>query len=295
MSAAASAQQLPPPHPATDTQQTPAPSVAPAIPSYPDSPGGLQKLFKQMLKLEKNGNTKALAPYMQALILPNSDAWFRSTFGDAIGAHLAGAYERKRTDLPVSFPDTLADLLAKRHTNPEATRFTDSCNSHATEYEYPVLILRQNAQPLYDIRFFSGTTITTISYFAYSDGAFRYLGNFQVSESWPMAAPKNRELLDNKQVRVAGNVTAAKLIRQVLPVYPEDAKNQGIQGTVLFHAVIAKDGSVRGLQLIRGQCFLAQSATKAVSQWRYSPTMLNGKPVQVDTAITVTFNLGFGP
>jgi len=290
--APAFAQQLSPSQSSNPVQQTAITSGATVIPSHSDSPGDLKKMFKEMLKLRKKGDTKELAPYVQSLILPNSDAWFRSTFGDAIGAALANDYDRTRAELPISFPDMLADLLAKHHTDPEAIRFTDSCNSHATEYEYPVLILRQNAQPLYDVRFFGGTTITTISYFAYTEGAFRYLGNFQVRGSWPIAAPKNHAPLDNKQVRLAGNVTVAKLIRRVVPVYPQEAADRGIQGTVLFHAIIAKDGSVRRLQLIRGQCFLAQSATKAVSQWRYSPTMLNGEPVQVDTTITVIYNLG---
>jgi TonB family protein len=279
------AQQLPP-QPVTEAQQMPAPAVAPAIPSYSDSPGGLQKLFKEMLKLEKNGNTQALAPYIQSLILPNSEAWFRSTFGDAIGAHLAGDYERTGVELPVSFPDSLADLVAKHLPDPEAVRFTDSCNSHASESEYPVLLLRGNAQPLYDVRFEYGNRLILIPYFAYVDGAFRYLGNFQV--------PPHEfavQHLDLKRIPVGANVMAAKLVHKVSPIYPQEAKDAHISGTVLLHAIIGKDGQVHNLQLIQGSCWLAQSAIKAVSQWLYEPTLLAGSPVQVDTTITVIFNL----
>ncbi|HEV2315928.1 MAG TPA: energy transducer TonB [Candidatus Acidoferrales bacterium] len=284
---AASAQQLPPPHPTAAAQQTPARSVVPAIPSYPDSPGGLQKLFKEMLKLEKNGKTNALAPYVQSLILPNSDVWFRSTFGDAIGGSLAGDYERTQAELPVSFPDTLADLVAKHLPDPEAIRFTDSCNSHASETEYPILLLRANVQPLYDVRFEYGNRLTLIPYFAYVDGAFRYLGNFHVrTQNFPS------KRVDVKRVRVGGNVIMARLIHRTMPVYPVDAKIRGVQGTVLLHALIGADGNVHDLQVMQGPCSLAQSAVKAVSQWRYKPTMLEGNPVQVDTTITVIFNLG---
>ncbi|MFZ0639387.1 MAG: energy transducer TonB [Candidatus Acidiferrales bacterium] len=273
--------------------QPPNQSAAATIPSYPDSPKGLEKLIKDMLKLQKDGDAKDLAPYVQSLVLPNPAAWFRATFGDEIGATLADSYDRTRINLPLLFPDTLSQLLAKHLTNPEAVSFTDSCNPKASPTEYPVLILRQNSQPLYDIRFLSGTTMTTIAYFAHIDGSFRYLGNFQVKGDWPMASmPKDHASLDSQQVRVPGNITAAKIIHQVLPVYPQSAKEKGIQGTVLFHAVIAEDGSIRGLQLISGQCFLAQSAAEAVSQWRYSPTLLKGEPVRVDTTITVIFNLG---
>lgn len=207
---AAFAQQLPP-QPIT-AQQTPAPAVAPAIPAYSDSPGGLEKLFKEMLKLEKNGNTQALAPYIQSLILPNSGSWFRSTFGDAIGVHLASDYERTRAELPVSFPDRLADLVAKHPPDPEAIRFMDSCNVHASETEYPILLLRANVQPLYDVRFKYGTKLTLLPYFAYVDGAFRYLGNFQVR-----ARSFSPEEGDVKRLQVGGNVINASLIHQVMP------------------------------------------------------------------------------
>ncbi|MGH9709565.1 MAG: energy transducer TonB [Candidatus Acidiferrales bacterium] len=266
---------------------------APAIPSYPDSPRGLEKLIKEMLRLEKSGETKGLAPYVQSLVLPNSDAWFRSTFGDSIGATLSGAYERQKIELPMSFPDTLADLLAKHHTETEAIRFTDSCNPLATEYEYPILTLRQNSQPLYDVRFVSGRTMTMIPYFAYVDGAFRYLGNFQVSGSWPIGhSQPHADSKSAKAIPVGGNVQAARLIHQVQPDYPAEAKLQGVQGTVLLHAIIGKDGAVHDLQLIQGHCWLAQAAIKAVSQWRYKPTLLVGNPVAVDTTISVIYNLG---
>ncbi|MHB8675515.1 MAG: energy transducer TonB [Candidatus Acidiferrales bacterium] len=288
--APAFAQQLPPSHPASAAQEAPTALPATAIPSYPDSPGGLQKLFKKMLQLQKNGDENALAPYIQSLILPNSDAWFRSTFGNDIGAALDSDYERTRAELPMSFPDTLADLLAKYHTSPEAMRFTDSCNSHASETEYPILLLRMNAQTLYDVRFEDGIRLNLIPYFAYVDGAFRYLGNFQVrTQNFPS------KRVDVKRIRVGGNVIKARLIHQTMPVYPERAKEQGMQGTVLLHALIGTDGRVHDLQVMKGQCWLAQSAVKAVSQWRYRPTMLAGNPVQVDTTITVIFNLGFGP
>lgn len=283
----ASAQQLPPPQSTVPMQQTQVPSVAPAIPSYPDSPGGLQKLFKEMLKLEKNGDTKVLAPYVQSLILPNSDAWFRSAFGDVIGASLAGDYGRTQAELPMSFPDTLADLVAKHLPDPQAIRFTDSCNSQASETEYPILLLRANAQPLYDVRFEYGTRLTLLPYFAYVDGAFRYLGNFRVLvRSFSPAGA------DVKRLQIGGKVISASLIHQVMPKYPADAKVRGLHGTVLLHALIGTDGHVHDLQVMQGTCSLAQSAVKAVSQWRYKPTLLAGDAVQVDTTITVIFNLG---
>ena len=95
-----------------------------------------------------------------------------------------------------------------------------------------------------------------------------------------------------QRIRVGGNVQSAKLVRQVIPTYPPIAKTAHIQGDVVLHAIIDKDGSVTELQFISGPPILIRSAMDAVRQWRYAPTLLNGEPVQVDTTITVKFTLG---
>jgi protein TonB len=94
------------------------------------------------------------------------------------------------------------------------------------------------------------------------------------------------------RIRVGGNVQAAKMVRQIMPVYPPIAKTAHIAGTVVLHAVIAKDGSVEDLQYVSGPPLLMKSAMDAVRQWRYQPTQLNGDPVEVDTTISVVFTLG---
>jgi TonB family protein len=63
------------------------------------------------------------------------------------------------------------------------------------------------------------------------------------------------------------------------------------EGTVELHAIIDVDGSVRSLQVLEGDAFFYQSALDAVRQWRYKSTVLNGRPVEVDTHITVIYKL----
>ena len=97
---------------------------------------------------------------------------------------------------------------------------------------------------------------------------------------------------DRQRIRVGGNVQSAKMIRQVQPVYPQIAKTAHVQGTVLLHAVISKDGSVQELQYVSGPPLLMKAAMDAVREWRYQPTLLNGEPVEVETTISVIFSLG---
>lgn len=92
-----------------------------------------------------------------------------------------------------------------------------------------------------------------------------------------------------KRIAVGGNVQAARLINQVSPVYPEEARKEKISGTVKLHVVVARDGKIQEIQVVSGHPLLVQAAIDAVKQWQYQPTLLNGQPVEVDTKIDVIF------
>jgi len=93
------------------------------------------------------------------------------------------------------------------------------------------------------------------------------------------------------RIRMGGNVVAAKLLKRVQPAYPTAAREARIQGAVRLHVIIGKDGSIMQLEVISGHPLLVQSALDAVRQWVYEPTLLQGKPVEVDTTIDVIFQL----
>jgi TonB family protein len=90
---------------------------------------------------------------------------------------------------------------------------------------------------------------------------------------------------------VPGNVIAASIISQTKPEYPPQALAGHIQGEVVLHAVIDKEGKISEVQVLSGDDALAQSALVAVRQWRYKPMLVDGEPKEVDTTITVTFSL----
>ncbi len=103
-----------------------------------------------------------------------------------------------------------------------------------------------------------------------------------------VAPPPPRQ---QSRIRVGGNVTAARVLNRVNPVYPPLARQTRISGTVRLHAIIAKDGTVQQLEVMSGHPLLVQAALDAVRQWRYQPTLLNGEPVEVDTTVDVIFSL----
>lgn len=92
-------------------------------------------------------------------------------------------------------------------------------------------------------------------------------------------------------VRVGGKIQNARVTRKVLPVYPPEAVEQHVAGTVRLEAIIGTNGRVRNLHLVSGHPMLAPAAMAAVAQWEYRPTRLNGRVVEVVTLIEVNFNL----
>ncbi len=95
-----------------------------------------------------------------------------------------------------------------------------------------------------------------------------------------------------RRIRVGGMVQAAKLISQAKPQYPEALQKQGTEGTVILRAVIGTSGQILSLSPFSDpDPALTKAAMDAVRQWKYTPTLLNGEPVEVVTTITVGFRL----
>ena len=74
-------------------------------------------------------------------------------------------------------------------------------------------------------------------------------------------------------------------------MYPADAAAADVQGVVILDVTIAKDGSVADATIRRSIPQLDQAALDAVRQWRFTPTVLDGGPIEVLMTITVNFTL----
>jgi peptidyl-prolyl cis-trans isomerase A (cyclophilin A) len=114
-----------------------------------------------------------------------------------------------------------------------------------------------------------------------------------------VAVPNGESLLPErapgtlpKRVDISAGVAQGMLVSKTPPVYPIDAKQAGVQGTVVLSAVIGRDGIIRDLQVVSGPDLLQQAALDAVKMWRYRPYLLNGQPVEVRTTINIIFTLG---
>ena len=96
-------------------------------------------------------------------------------------------------------------------------------------------------------------------------------------------------------VRIGGNVQAPKKIKNVAPVYPLEAQQAGVSGSVVLEIIIGADGRVQSTRVIRSVPLLDRPAVEAVAQWEFVPTLLNGSPVPVIMTVTVNFALDDRP
>jgi protein TonB len=105
-------------------------------------------------------------------------------------------------------------------------------------------------------------------------------------------APGGHRTPPPRPVRVGEGIVEPKKLHDVKPVYPEQAKQERIQGLVILEATISTTGCIQALRVVKSaHRSLDLAALLAVLRWRYAPTLLNGESVPVFMTITVNFRL----
>ena len=92
-------------------------------------------------------------------------------------------------------------------------------------------------------------------------------------------------------VRLPSVLAEGMVLEKTLPVYPVIAKVTHTEGTVVLLATISRSGTIENVRVISGHPMLQKAAVDAVSNWRYRPYLLNGRPVEVETTVNVIFKL----
>ncbi len=63
-----------------------------------------------------------------------------------------------------------------------------------------------------------------------------------------------------------------KVLRTVEPEYPKIMRHSHIGGLVRLNVTVRANGDVANVEVLGGNPILAESATKAVLQWKYAPS-----------------------
>lgn len=91
--------------------------------------------------------------------------------------------------------------------------------------------------------------------------------------------------------RVGGVVKPPRELSIVQPEYPPLARVSHTEGIVVIDAVIDEEGNVVQARAIDGPGLLIAAALKAVMQWKYEPTYLDGTPVAIRMEVQVHFHM----
>jgi periplasmic protein TonB len=95
--------------------------------------------------------------------------------------------------------------------------------------------------------------------------------------------------LPKLDVPISQGVAGGILVHKVQPSYPSTARQARLHGTVILEGTVTEHGEIEDLKVISGHPILAQAAMEAVSKWRYTPNLLNGKPISKQTRISINF------
>jgi len=92
-------------------------------------------------------------------------------------------------------------------------------------------------------------------------------------------------------VKATGKIQPPKLIKKVDPVYPEEARQAGVEGIVILEVATDRSGQVAAVKVLRSVPLLDQAAIEAVKQWVYEPAIIDGQPRPIVFTVTVNFRL----
>jgi len=141
----------------------------------------------------------------------------------------------------------------------------------------------------------SKSTNSLASGSAPESGAGQKPNNDSTPASAPTVAPQAQVVSGVSTPSSSGGagdrVVPTSLLYRVEPLYPTDAVQKQIEGTVKLTAVIGTDGKVIGLGVVSGPTVLVSAALSAAREWRYVPALLNGEPIETQTDITIEFRL----
>jgi TonB family protein len=93
----------------------------------------------------------------------------------------------------------------------------------------------------------------------------------------------------SKQGQISSDAGDNALLNRVEPEYPQQARENGIEGAVVLKVLVGIDGSVENVHAVSGDPVLAGAAEYAVRQWRFRPYLANGHPTEFETRVTVKF------
>ena len=100
-----------------------------------------------------------------------------------------------------------------------------------------------------------------------------------------LVSPEPRPIEADKPVRLE----AGQLVSFVWPHYPKPGDRYGGAEVIRVRVTIGQLGQVQEVKFLSGSRSLLPLTTRAIRHWRYTPTLLDKRPVQAQQDLTIEF------
>jgi TonB family protein len=259
---------------------TPASDGSPA--AIPDSPKGFDQQFRDFFDSFKEGTDQNIKLKLEEFAIPSH--WFTDGFGADKGPEVAKEYSQEFEYFKLSTLLKLRRMEGNQYCSPSRAKLRTR-RDQTIKVELKLLASPPAFQipPAQSFQIYSGDC-SWMDTFIHVDGAFRFYG-IGAHTFWDPVKVRRADPCGPND----GTQPNGRLIHRVEPEYPEEARQKHVKGFVKMVVTVAEDGSVKKVKIVEGKPMLTDAAIKAAMQWRYSPFMNCGKPVEMQSFEHVKF------
>jgi TonB family protein len=276
---------------ATSARAHPAPGrtsqdIAPPPVTYPDSPRGLQDFLEDLFAAIKANDKPKIDSLWQSTLLPEHGAWFARVFGDKEGPALEATYARQLANAAYTPGNTYTFVAGLDTVRFLVLPLAQAAVNRPDSWAKPILLSMKAPVSVYRAEAIgpAGAASYMLGYFFFVGGSFRW-----VDETVFSALSAAR--ISTRLPYISAFEAQMLLLQSSPPVTPPLVRKEGISNTVILDVIIDVLGQVRSASILSGDLVLGNAARAAVLTWRYRPYTQNGRPVDVETTVTVTFPL----
>lgn len=110
------------------------------------------------------------------------------------------------------------------------------------------------------------------------------------------AVPEILKPTGRRTVQESGDAVVAddppRLLNRVYPEFSEEARRKKVNGTVVLSTLVTEHGTPTDVRVLRGLGYgLDEKAVEAISQYKFSPAMKDGKPIAQHVTVEISFRI----
>ncbi len=264
--------------------QTPQTAVQ-AGPRFPDSPTGLRDFLQNLIAAIKSNDKPKIDSLWGSTLLPNHAAWFAQVFGEQEGVRLETNYAKQLANTASGPGKAYQFVAGLDNLTIQVLPLVQAAVNRPDSWAKPIYLSMKAPVHAYraEAKSAAETSSHMLGYFFYVGDGFREIDELVFGA---LSAAKGYTGLPY----ISAFDAQMLLLQSVQPIAPPGAIRPGISNTIILDVVIDVQGQVKYATILSGDLTLGNAARSAVLGWRYRPYLQNGRAVDVETTVTVTFS-----